>query len=311
MLRKELKEGQHGNWEEILGEVCFAYRTSVHSSTLETPYYLVHGRDPNVPINLFLDANPEPVPSATDYIGNMVNRLRFSFQKAKIENEKARERQRIQYNKRAIINEYKTGDRVLLDVRIVAQGDSRKFTSKFKGPYRIVKVYNNNTVDIADSAYHIQKVHVNRLKPLFETMLWKDETCPPIFPTEKEKDKFKKSIATQTIDEETNSSQTHEVNKEIERNTEIVENTPEIQVEANTFSPIPTSVENTPLKQLDTHTIPLNPDGNVNTTPSPVLYTHHEVECRTNDTVATRFNLRTRANLKPPNKPSEEGYKYQ
>ena len=34
------------------------------------------------------------------------------------------------------------------------------------------------TVDIADNSYNIQRVHVNRLKPLFETMLWKDEESP-------------------------------------------------------------------------------------------------------------------------------------
>jgi hypothetical protein len=54
----------------------------------------------------------------------------------------------------------------------------KKFTSKYKGPYRIIKVYANKTVDIADSSYVPQRVHVNRLKPLFETMLWRQEPCP-------------------------------------------------------------------------------------------------------------------------------------
>ncbi|KAK4028705.1 hypothetical protein OUZ56_021709 [Daphnia magna] len=43
MLRKELKDGEHADWEDFLDDVLFAYRSSVHSSTLETPYYLVHG----------------------------------------------------------------------------------------------------------------------------------------------------------------------------------------------------------------------------------------------------------------------------
>ena len=51
MLRKELEDGAHENLEDMLGDVCFAYRASVNSSTLETPYYLLHGRDPNIPIN--------------------------------------------------------------------------------------------------------------------------------------------------------------------------------------------------------------------------------------------------------------------
>ncbi|KZS03455.1 Uncharacterized protein APZ42_033808 [Daphnia magna] len=44
---------------KYVDDVLFAYRSSVHSSTLETPYYLVHGRDPNISINEFLDAYPQ------------------------------------------------------------------------------------------------------------------------------------------------------------------------------------------------------------------------------------------------------------
>ena len=61
---------------------------------------------------------------------------------------------------------------------MVKKGDSKKFTSKYKGPFRVIKSYDNMTVDIADNSYNIQRVHVNRLKPLFETMLWKDEESP-------------------------------------------------------------------------------------------------------------------------------------
>ncbi len=184
MLRKELEDGAHSNWEEMLGNVCFAYRASIHSSTLESPYYLLHGRDPNVAINHFLSVTPQPIPSASDYIGSMVDRLHFSFHRVREENAKARERQRKQYNARAVVHKYAVGDKVLLSVKVVDKGDNRKFTSKFRGPYRIIKVFNNCTVDIADNSFEEKRVHVNRLKPLFESMLWKDEVCPEI-----EKDK--------------------------------------------------------------------------------------------------------------------------
>ncbi|KAI9558480.1 hypothetical protein GHT06_015267 [Daphnia sinensis] len=175
MLRKELIDGPYHNWEDVLGEICFAYQASVHSSTNESPYYMVHGRDCNIPINKILGAVPEVVPSSGGYVGTLLERLRYSFHRAREENEKARERQREQYNKRAKVFDYKTGDRVLLDVRVVQKGDNRKFNSKYRGPYRVVKVYPNHTVDIADNSYNCQLVHCNRFKPLYETMLWMDE----------------------------------------------------------------------------------------------------------------------------------------
>jgi hypothetical protein len=38
MLRKELTDGHHDDWEDVFGEVCFAYRSSIQSSTNESPY---------------------------------------------------------------------------------------------------------------------------------------------------------------------------------------------------------------------------------------------------------------------------------
>lgn len=134
MLRKELKDGSHLNWEEMQVDVCFVYRASINSSALESPYYLLHGRDPNLPINVFLDIDIEPVPSGSDYIGSLTQRLKFSFQTAREENEKKRARQKEQYDKRAKIFHYKIGDRFLLDIRVLKEGDSKTFTSKFEGP---------------------------------------------------------------------------------------------------------------------------------------------------------------------------------
>ena len=94
---------------------------------------------------------------------NFVNNLRFGFQRARIENEKARAKQKFQY---------------VLDVKVVRDGDSRKFTSFYRGPFRVTRVYKNNTVDICDSSYRLQRVHINRLNALPDSMIWGEEECP-------------------------------------------------------------------------------------------------------------------------------------
>lgn len=44
----------------MLVDVCFAHHYSpVHSSTQETPFFLLYGRDPNIPIHNLLDAIPQ------------------------------------------------------------------------------------------------------------------------------------------------------------------------------------------------------------------------------------------------------------
>ena len=38
-------------WDQVLPQILFAYRCCPHTSTGESPYTLVHGRDPVLPIH--------------------------------------------------------------------------------------------------------------------------------------------------------------------------------------------------------------------------------------------------------------------
>lgn len=49
MLAKTV-EAHGANWDECLPYVLFAYRTSLHESTLESPFSLLYGRDAQLPI---------------------------------------------------------------------------------------------------------------------------------------------------------------------------------------------------------------------------------------------------------------------
>jgi hypothetical protein len=180
MLRKELEDTQHEDLEDMLDDVCFAYHTSIHSSTQETPFFLLYGRDLNIPIHNFLDAIPRSSFSASDFVSLRMESLRVAFQQAREENTKAREQQRAQYNKRAKVFQYQVGDRVLLDIKVRPENTSRKFVSKYRGPYRVSKIYDNATVDISNNAQISKRVHVNRLRPLYDTMVWRDEFCPEL-----------------------------------------------------------------------------------------------------------------------------------
>jgi NH3-dependent NAD+ synthetase len=51
-------------------------------------------------------AVPKTNISPSDYVGNLVNNLRYTFQRVKEENIKARARQKEQYDKRAKENRY-------------------------------------------------------------------------------------------------------------------------------------------------------------------------------------------------------------
>ena len=60
-----------------------------------------------------------------DYISQTLERLRSTFEKVREATASARLQQRDQYNKLATEMNYRRGDKVLLDVRVVKEGDCR------------------------------------------------------------------------------------------------------------------------------------------------------------------------------------------
>ena len=163
------------NWEEVLGPMASAYRNSVHSSTMEIPYFLITARDPSMVIYRFLIPEKELI-TPQDYKSQTMKRQREGFNLVKRNLLDARRQQKIQYDRRAKEEKFESGDRVLLDVRKTKLGTSKKLNPRYQGPFRISKVFPNHTVEIRTyNGNGTQLTHVNRLKILTECMIWRDE----------------------------------------------------------------------------------------------------------------------------------------
>ena len=49
------------NWDEPLPFICFAYNTARQESTGFSPFFLLYGREPNLPVDILLGSHPNPV----------------------------------------------------------------------------------------------------------------------------------------------------------------------------------------------------------------------------------------------------------
>ena len=52
---KKLYENDLSNWDKYINQVLASYRVTPNLATAETPFFLVHGRDPNIPLHQLLE----------------------------------------------------------------------------------------------------------------------------------------------------------------------------------------------------------------------------------------------------------------
>ena len=53
---QRLVNSNQNNWDDLLDEVLFSYRTSRQDSTKFTPFFLMHGREARLPIDIKMSA---------------------------------------------------------------------------------------------------------------------------------------------------------------------------------------------------------------------------------------------------------------
>ena len=156
------------NWEEHLQKVCFAYNTSIHTSTGYSPYYLMFGRQPVLPIDVqYGTTQPHQQPSVNEYAAELDQRLTSAFELARRTSGIQHERQKQYYDTKTHGESHAVGDLVWLHNPKVPKNSSKKLFHPWTGPFKVVK-------KLSEYTYRIQKqegrrlrqvVHFNRLKP--------------------------------------------------------------------------------------------------------------------------------------------------
>lgn len=190
---------KHDNWEDLLEPIKFAYVNSVNTSTNFSPYFLTHGRDPVLLIDQIMNAVNAKILTPQDYVSKTMENLNRAYNMVRANLVQERRHQKEQYDKRAKEMKYCIGDKVLLDLRgVVPQDKCKKFLPKYEGPYRVLKVYENGTVEITAEGV-TKHVNMKRIIPLYETMIWQDEECPELSPVPRGTQQFNKQSQTKKV----------------------------------------------------------------------------------------------------------------
>ena len=153
------------DWDEFLPYVCFAYRTAIHSSTGETPFYVMHGRDPRIPGDLSIREEEERR-TVNEYKQELTSNLAKIQDEIRYYGEIIRQNRERKINRERKEHSFIEGQLVWLYTRHRKKGLSVKLMFPWHGPYRIVALTSpvNARIQSLTGRMVNQIVHVSRLK---------------------------------------------------------------------------------------------------------------------------------------------------
>ncbi len=163
------------DWDQHLPSCTFALNTAVHSSTQFSPYQVVFGRQPNLPIDILFDVPTIP------YLENS-QKVRAEVRENLL---KAQQNYGAQYNAKRIERDYPINSKIMIADTMPKPGMSRKLSPKFMGPYRVIKQISPlNYIVASVNKPHLKSfvVHVNRMKPFGDTKLTPPKSSRPSSP---------------------------------------------------------------------------------------------------------------------------------
>ncbi|CAF1423056.1 unnamed protein product [Rotaria sordida] len=158
----KLQDTEDNNWDEYLQAVVFAYNSGVHKTTKYSPYELVYGRPPRLPISTrppyFSFSKPN------DYFNQLQKTLRIYHQAAKQNILRQQQDNKYRYDKNRPDPHYKLGDKVLTRI----YGLRGKLDPKFSPIPKVIISVNHPIYIVHDTQTNMtSQVHVGDLRPIY------------------------------------------------------------------------------------------------------------------------------------------------
>ncbi len=160
------------DWDQYLPYVLFAYRTSVHESTGETPFKLVYGEDARIPTSLSdqLVQVDDEEGNLSDFKSRLMQTIKEVHAVARKRMERSKQIQEQYKMQTAKEHQFVQGDLVWLYCKQPGK-HINKLELPWKGPFRIVTFQDETNAELQTlgSKKLKQIVHVSRLKKFSST----------------------------------------------------------------------------------------------------------------------------------------------
>jgi transposase InsO family protein len=130
-------------WTEHTQPTIFAYNIGVHRSTGFSPYFLMHGRRPKLPIEFIINTQNEQTRNPHQHYANKLQQIMTeAYREARVTQEKAARRTEKQKGKKRKQAVFRANDMVMYfesEKRADAKQLPRKLTKNASGPHRVLR----------------------------------------------------------------------------------------------------------------------------------------------------------------------------
>lgn len=164
-----LHPAQKTNWKKYLSPLVQAYNSTRHESTGQSPYRLMFGREPLLPVDVAFGINNQEKKSLTKYIEDLRTRMKTAYHLARKSADRLRVKQGKYYDLKVRGIDLHDGDRVL--VKVVAFDGKHKIADKWEEEAYIVLRQPNKEVPVyvvqrEDGTGKKRTLHRNLLLPI-------------------------------------------------------------------------------------------------------------------------------------------------
>ena len=151
------------DWDQCLEEVMGAYNSTRHATTGFSPYMLTRGVEKAIPLTfLYPEFAAKSFETHEAYVDHVLARQQEIHDLVRRNTHQAQLRQKLKYDRAIQARAYQTGELVWVFCRYVPQKSSPKLMRAWRGPHKVVQVFQDGRVYVLDTG---QKVHFERLRP--------------------------------------------------------------------------------------------------------------------------------------------------
>lgn len=170
---------EHSDWDNHLDALAFAYNTASQSTTRESPFYLIHGREAVHPGEAGINISPARFDGTHDYLVNLEAKLRNARIKVKRNLDEAARKTKERVDQHRQEKTYALHAQVLVHKPVREPGMATKLFHCYAGPYKILQVLNDLNYKVQEEGEdRVEIVHISKMKPYYTRTPGAPETVP-------------------------------------------------------------------------------------------------------------------------------------